>query len=374
LAIPGLTNPVTPMLGIGSSKNPSFPDEAPVVILRVQILSCHNLEAKNRSGYSDPFVIVSIWEKEFKTPVCKRNLNPTFKPKDATFDFPIYMSHLHKLGVDTLKFVVCQWDKDITVNGILGEYELPVKHWFKGTAFAFDDPNDQPFFFGLLSSRSTTAVRGTVRTKVGFVHPPNSTVLPDFEKTYNILTNFIFPVPLDFGNTYSSLANSVYPVGPQADHVGVVTLLIWGARGLPDWPTVTRIGWDMDPFLKVTIGDEVQRTQVIRHDLNPVWNKQLDFHVRERDLLLPITLSVYDWDIFSFHNHVGDVKIHISQLVWSTSKKDRAARFYDGLPTMSEFNDVPLTPNPARPYKSIPTLTFRAGYQSYDELRQQVGH
>jgi hypothetical protein len=54
LAIPGLTNPVTPMLGIGSSKNPSFPDEAPVVILRVQILSCHNLEAKNRSGYSDP--------------------------------------------------------------------------------------------------------------------------------------------------------------------------------------------------------------------------------------------------------------------------------------------------------------------------------
>jgi Ca2+-dependent lipid-binding protein len=115
----------------------------------------------------------------------------------------------------------------------------------------------------------------------------------------------------------------------------------------------------MDPFLKVTIGDEVQRTQVIRHDLNPVWNKQLDFHVRERDLLLPITLSVYDWDIFSFHNHVGDVKIHISQLVWSTSKKDRAARFYDGLPTMSEFNDVPLTPNPARPYKSIPTLTFR---------------
>jgi phosphatidylserine decarboxylase len=188
--------------------------------------------------------------------VCKRNLNPIFKPKDATFDFPIYMSHLHKLGVDTLKFVVCQWDKDITVNGILGEYELPVKHWFKGTAFAFDDPNDQvrhsllpedqrmgfssspqPFFFGLLSSRSTTAVRGTVRTKVGFVHPPNSTVLPDFEKTYNILTNFIFPVPLDFGNTYSSLANSVYPVGPQADHVGVVTLLIWGARGLPDWPT-----------------------------------------------------------------------------------------------------------------------------------------
>jgi hypothetical protein len=195
--------------------------------------------------------------------------------------------------------------------------------------------------------------------KVGFVHPPHSTI------------------PVDYWNIYNILANRVLPLGPQADHVGIVTLLIWGARGLPEWPTgelfvplnapssltrspVTRIGWDMDPYLKVTIGDDSQSTQVIRHDLKPVWNKELVFHVRERDLSLPIILSVFDWDRFSFDDHVGDVKIHISQLVGSTSKKDRAAGFYsDGLPTMSEFNDVPLTPNPTRPYKFIPTLTFR---------------
>jgi phosphatidylserine decarboxylase len=195
--------------------------------------------------------------------------------------------------------------------------------------------------------------------KVGFVHPPTSTS------------------PLDYWNIYNTLANRVLPVGPQADHVGIVTLLIWGARELPDWPTgklfvpintpssltrspVTHIGWDMDPYVKVTIGDESQSTQVIRHDRNPVWNKQLVFHVCERDLSLPIILSVFDWDRLSFDDHVGDVKIPISQLFGSTSKKDRTAGFYsDGLPTMSEFKNIPLTLNPTRPYKINPALTFR---------------
>jgi hypothetical protein len=196
--------------------------------------------------------------------------------------------------------------------------------------------------------------------KVGFVHPPHSTI------------------PVNYWDIYNTLANRVLPLGLQADHVGIVTLLIWGARDLPEWPTgelfvpfsapssltrspVTRIGWDMDPYLKVTIGEESQSTQVIRHDLKPVWNKQLVFHVRERDLSLPIVLSVYDWDRFSFDDHVGDVKIHISQLVGSTSKKDRAAGFYsDSLPTMSEFKNVPfVTLNPTRPYKITPALSFR---------------
>ena len=55
--------------------------------------------------------------------------------------------------------------------------------------------------------------------KVGFVHPPHSTS------------------PLDYSNVYNTLANRVLPVGPQADHVGIVTLQIWGAKELPDWPT-----------------------------------------------------------------------------------------------------------------------------------------
>ena len=281
------------------------------------------------------------------------------------------------LGVLNLNFVV--WDKDFIGKDFLGQKVLPVNEWFKETAFAYDDqrnqvcpiiieirfrilqPLSQPIDVDLLSSSTTTIRRGSMRIKVGFVHPHSTS-------------------QLDFWNIYNTLANRVLPVGPQADHIGIVTLLIWGAAKLPDWPTgelfmpsnllsltrsqVTHIGWDMDPYVKVRIGDEVQSTQVIWHNRNPVWNKQLVFHVRERDLSLPIVLSVFDRDKGSRDDHVGDVNIHISQLVGTTSKKDRSAGFYsDGLPTMIAFNNCPLfwSSKSKRAYNKNdpPTLTFR---------------
>ena len=62
-------------------------------------------------------------------------------------------------------------------------------------------------------------MRGTIRIKLGFVHPPNSTGLPDFGKTYNALMNTVLAPPI---------ANK--------DYVGVVVLEICGAKDLPDWP------------------------------------------------------------------------------------------------------------------------------------------
>ena len=372
----------------------------------MQVISCNNLEAKDRSGYSDPcvwlfiilfasladlrplphssrlcsFVVVSLLGNEFRTPVCKHSLNPVYAPKDMTFEFPIFLSLVDGLdlfGVLNLKFVV--WHKNFAAKNFLGKKVLPVNEWFKDNAFAFHDqrnqvcpiiiqirfgilqPLSQPIDVVLLSSSTTTIRHGSMRIKVGFV---------DLHSTSQ----------LDFWNIYNTLVNRVLPVGPQADHVGIVKLLIWGAAKLPDWPTgelfmpsnlssltrsqVTNIGWDMDPYVKVRIGDEVQSTQVIWHDRNPVWNRQLVFHVRERDLSLPIRLSVFDRDKGSRDDHVGDVNIHISELVGTTSKKDRSAGFYsDGSPTMIAFNNYPLfwSSNSRRPYNKNdpPTLTFR---------------
>lgn len=73
--------------------------------------------------------------------MCKRSLNPVYAPKDATFEFPIYMSLLHKLGILNLKFVV--WNKDFIGNDFLGKNALPVNEWFKDTVFAFDDLHNQ---------------------------------------------------------------------------------------------------------------------------------------------------------------------------------------------------------------------------------------
>lgn len=85
------------------------------------------------------FVNVSILSTRFQTPVCKRTLSPVFTAKDATFDFPIYLSLSERLGV--LEFVV--WDKDMLRKEYLGEYALPLDEWFRKDVFAYDDPDNQ---------------------------------------------------------------------------------------------------------------------------------------------------------------------------------------------------------------------------------------
>ncbi len=54
---PSRTTQVTQrILGRGSRGDSSSSGETPIVILRVQVLSCQNLISKDRNGYSDPCV------------------------------------------------------------------------------------------------------------------------------------------------------------------------------------------------------------------------------------------------------------------------------------------------------------------------------
>lgn len=213
----------------------------------------------------------------------------------------------------------------------------------------------QPFNVSLLSSRNIK-LDGTMTIKVGFDYTPRSTTQPDFRDIFNKLAN---PV-----------------LASQVDHAGIVTIVICGAKNLSDRPTgdlfvpsntpslltrsqVTRIGWDMDLYVKVTVGDEHQLTRFIQHDRNPVWDEQLVFHVRERDLSRPILLSVFGRDRFS-DDRVGDTSIEFSDLTTPASGEARTTDFFsDNLSTMSEFDKPLVNLNPKRSYKDPPTLTFR---------------
>lgn len=85
------------------------------------------------------FVVVSVLGNRQQTPVSKRTVNPTFNPKDATFDFPIYLSLADRLGV--VELVI--WDKDMLKKDYLGETAIPLEDWFRdGSAFPFDDTNN----------------------------------------------------------------------------------------------------------------------------------------------------------------------------------------------------------------------------------------
>ena len=98
-----------------------------------------------RSSRLCSFVVVSLLGNEFRTPVCKRNLNPVYDPKNATFDIPIFNAQVDGLDMLNLKFVV--WDKDFIGKDFLGRNALPVNEWFKDTVFEFDHPCNQVYRF-----------------------------------------------------------------------------------------------------------------------------------------------------------------------------------------------------------------------------------
>ncbi|KAF7424995.1 hypothetical protein PC9H_009004 [Pleurotus ostreatus] len=117
-----------------------------------------------------------------------------------------------------------------------------------------------------------------------------------------------------------------YYFGASHDIVGIVMREIHGADDLPRLENVTRTGWDIDPFVVISFGKKVFRTRVIRHSLNPVWDKKL--------------LSQ-----LSSNNHVGDANFDVSDLIEGPPQPDPNTDLYaaigaEGYP-MKEYK-IPL--------------------------------
>ncbi|KAJ7500276.1 phosphatidylserine decarboxylase-domain-containing protein [Mycena galericulata] len=163
--------------------------EQPIVFLRVQVLSCNELLAKDKNGFSDPFVVASLLRTRHHTPVAKKTVNPVYTPKDATWDFPIYLSIADKLGV--VELVV--WDKDVLRKDYLGEVGIAVEDWFDSGVKGWDAPGNVPFTVPLVSSRPGTPAQGTIKLRFGFVAPPPPTAhapnqaMIDFDAVYRNL-------------------------------------------------------------------------------------------------------------------------------------------------------------------------------------------
>lgn len=167
--------PVRVSSGHGSGRahlSPS-PGECPVVVLRVQVVACRDLAMRGRGVMCDPFVVVSLLNTRHHTPVLKRTSNPDFSIKDATFDFPLYLSLADRLGA--LEIVV--WDKDGMIKKeYLGEVPLALEDWFteEQGGLGFYDEGNKPRSLKLLSTRAATHPFGSVKVKLGFIPPPLS--------------------------------------------------------------------------------------------------------------------------------------------------------------------------------------------------------
>lgn len=196
-----------------------LPGEQPAVLLRVQVLGCRDLTGRSAGATVDPcvyfsnyslssnvypsysYVTLSVLSKRCQTPVAKRTTSPLYLPKDATFDFPLYLSLAERLG--TVEMVV--WDrKDVLRKEYLGEAALVLEDWFSGVALGWADEGNkvysrslrgdlaltryvrQPIMVPLISTRNNTAAVGALEVKVGFVQVPDMTPV-DFAEVYDDL-------------------------------------------------------------------------------------------------------------------------------------------------------------------------------------------
>ncbi|KNZ57843.1 phosphatidylserine decarboxylase [Puccinia sorghi] len=105
--------------------------------------------------------------------------------------------------------------------------------------------------------------------------------------------------------------------------VGMCLIEVNRASGLPYWKAVTRLSFDMDPFVIISFGKKIFRTRVIRHSMVPVWDESLFFHVQKSEMSFSILFSMYDWDKMSSNDYIGDSELLLQDLVNDTARNMR---------------------------------------------------
>ncbi|XP_057517119.1 protein C2-DOMAIN ABA-RELATED 4-like [Amaranthus tricolor] len=68
-----------------------------------------------------------------------------------------------------------------------------------------------------------------------------------------------------------------------------------------------------DPYVVIKMGKQKLKTRVINKDVNPEWNEDLTLSVS--DPTLPIQLTVYDHDMFSKDDKMGEAEFDIKAFI-----------------------------------------------------------
>jgi phosphatidylserine decarboxylase len=95
--------------------------------------------------------------------------------------------------------------------------------------------------------------------------------------------------------------------------------------------SVTRTGFDMDPFVIVSFGKKTFRTKVVRHSLNPVFNERLIFQVMKTEQKFQIYFNIYDRDKMSSNDFVAETLLGINDLISAAPTPDPETGLYQVL-------------------------------------------
>ncbi|UKZ73332.1 hypothetical protein TrVFT333_000977 [Trichoderma virens FT-333] len=332
-------------------------------------MRARNLAAKDRSGTSDPYLVVTLGDARIVTHSVPKTLNPEW---NVIEELPI--SSVQSLVVG----VIC-WDKDRFGKDYLGEFDLALEEIFQTEA-----AEQEPRWYPLKSKRpgkKTSIVSGEVQLQFTLLDTANP-FLPHqqlFEKFYALVgtvpvgssrnvTPTETPLLTPSAATHLGVSSSGDGIADEDDEddlteleedigddvedpskpetaekrrrrlrikglkkkrrqdpyaftngdsdvVGIIYLEVSRITDLPPESNLTRTGFDMDPFVVASLGKKTYRTRRVRHNLNPVFNEKMIFPVQYHEQQYSFGFTVIDHDKYSGNDFIASCNLPVQSLI-----------------------------------------------------------
>ncbi|EHK26576.1 uncharacterized protein TRIVIDRAFT_77855 [Trichoderma virens Gv29-8] len=286
--------------------------------LRVVIMRARNLAAKDRSGTSDPYLVVTLGDARIVTHSVPKTLNPEW---NVIEELPI--SSVQSLVVG----VIC-WDKDRFGKDYLGEFDLALEEIFQTEA-----AEQEPRWYPLKSKRpgkKTSIVSGEVQLQFTLLDTANP-FLPHqqlFEKFYALVGTV--PVGSSRNGLKKKRRQDPYAfTNGDSDVVGIIYLEVSRITDLPPESNLTRTGFDMDPFVVASLGKKTYRTRRVRHNLNPVFNEKMIFPVQYHEQQYSFGFTVIDHDKYSGNDFIASCNLPVQSLIEKAPQANPETGLYE---------------------------------------------
>ncbi|KAF3273329.1 hypothetical protein TWF970_009240 [Orbilia oligospora] len=367
----------TPNLSRGAS--PKIMTDVSDLVLKVTVVQGRNLAPKDRSGKSDPYVVVTLDDYRNVTHAVPKSLDPTW---NTTFDMPLAKSGAHELHC------IC-WDKDRFGKDYMGEFEVSLDEFFSsGTAEVSSR------WFELVSTRKKAKISGEIQLNLLVVDKsgkPASVeqILSVFKASPSVAGTPLLELEnpaglgLDMGSddevsdedeesgeespetpglpkqegeekkkskkrlklkgrgkgTKSKKNDTSYELTNNGDVVGVMFIEILACSDLPPEKNMTRTSFDCDPFVVVSLGKKTYRTRVIRHCLDPKFDEKMVFQLLRHEQNYSLNFAVVDKDKFSGNDFVAQVDLPVQDVI-ATAPKSKGG---NGLYEMPDFSTYDMS-------------------------------
>ncbi|RCI08108.1 hypothetical protein L249_6351 [Ophiocordyceps polyrhachis-furcata BCC 54312] len=349
--------------------------------LKVVVMRARNLAAKDRCGTSDPYLIMTLGDSRAVTHSVPKTLNPEW---NAIEELPV--NCVNSLVLD----VIC-WDKDRFGKDYMGEFDLALEE-----IFVNEQTEQEPRWYRLRSKRpgkKTGVVSGEVQLQFTLFDTTNLNATPRqvFEKFYRLIgdvnigssrtvtpsaTPLLAPTTdyggqdMDEEDNFTELdeepegqetaekrkrrlrirglkrrrRQNLYAFNSVSDVVGIIFLEICKVTDLPPEHNLTRTGFDMDPFVVASLGKKTYRTRRVRHNLNPVFNEKMIFHVQRHEQAYSFSFTIIDHDKYSGNDFIASCSFPVHDLIEKAPQADAETGLF-WLPT---YADAPPRPTRSR--------------------------